>query len=287
MNRLEFKNRIMIGSANFTQKYGADSIKINSIEIKKILNLAKKNKIFKIDTADAYLKDKKIFKNINKKFEFSTKINPNSKWVSLEYCQKILEDHFINLNCNKISTLLLHDSQILFTKNGTKIFKNLELLKNKKYFKKIGLSIYDTDCLNYITSNYNLDVIQSPYNILDERILISGWFDNLKKLGIETHVRSIFLQGLLVNKVIYKKKYFKKWKTKFDEWFTKLDKNNISPVDYCLTHLLDSNFDKIIIGVNNLNSLKQIVNFKKISLNKMLNLKINDIKLIDPRQWKI
>ena len=61
MNKFQFKKRIVIGSANFTQKYGADLTKINSYEIKKILNIAKKNKINEIDTAEAYLKDKKIF----------------------------------------------------------------------------------------------------------------------------------------------------------------------------------------------------------------------------------
>jgi len=107
MNKSQLKNRIIIGSANFTQNYGADSTKINSHEIKKILNLAKKNNIYKIDTAETYLKDKKIFKNINKKFKFSSKIIPNHKWTSLDFCQNNLEDHFKNLNTKKIDTLML------------------------------------------------------------------------------------------------------------------------------------------------------------------------------------
>ena len=286
MNKSQLKNRIIIGSANFTQNYGADSTKINSHEIKKILNLAKKNNIYKIDTAETYLKDKKIFKNINKKFKFSSKIIPNHKWTSLDFCQNNLEDHFKNLNTKKIDTLMLHNTEILFTKNGIKIFKNLEDLKKKKYFKKIGLSIYDTDCLNYIIPNFDFDVVQCPYNILDKRILTTGWFDKLHNKGIETHIRSIFLQGLLVNKSVYKKKYFKKWQKKFSEWFTWLENNNISPVDYCLSDLLYYDFDKIIIGINNSDSLKEIMNFRKININKMLNLKVNDLKLIDPRKWR-
>ena len=42
------------------------------------------------------------------------------------------------------------------------------------------------DDLDYIISNYNIDIVQCPYNILDNRILITGWFDKLKKIGIET-----------------------------------------------------------------------------------------------------
>ena len=286
MNKTQLIKRLVIGSANFTQKYGADPIKLNYKENRKILKLAKNIGIYEIDTAKTYLKRKDIFLDMDKKFKFSTKIIPNSKWVSLEFCQKQLEDHFKSFSTNKIETLLFHDIKILFTKRGMKIFKNLEVLKKKKFFKKIGLSIYDTSCLNYLNSNYNFDVVQCPYNILDKRILTTGWHDKLKNQGIETHIRSIFLQGLLVNKSVYKKFYFKKWQKLFFNWFQNLENNNISPIDYCLSDLLNFDFDKIIIGINNSKNLKEIINFKSIKKNKMINFNISDTKVIDPRNWK-
>ena len=63
--------------------------------------------------------------------------------------------------------------------------------------------------LDDLLKKYNFDVVQCPFNILDRRILNSGYFDKLKKLGKETHARSIFLQGLLINKSFHKKKYFR------------------------------------------------------------------------------
>ena len=72
---------------------------------------------------------------------------------------KKLKEHNKNLNKNNIQTLLLHDVEILFTKNGKKIFRNLEELKKKKYLKKIGISIYDFDCLNYVIPKFNIDVV--------------------------------------------------------------------------------------------------------------------------------
>lgn len=286
MNKAKFKSRLIIGSANFTQKYGADSIEIKNDEIQKILNVAKKNKIYKIDTAEAYLKNKNVFIDIDKKFNFFSKIIPNSRWISLEFCKKKLQEHFKTFNNNKFETILFHDVGILFTKNGPKLFKNLEELKKKKYFKKIGLSIYDTEYLNYLIPNYNFDVVQCPYNILDKRIINSGWFDKLKNKGIEIHARSIFLQGLLVNKLIYKKKYFKKWRSFFITWFQNLENNNISPIDYCLSDLLNHDFNQIIIGINNYDNLEEIVNFKKVKNKVMLNFKKIELKLIDPRKWR-
>ena len=287
MNKNELKKRFVIGTANFTQKYGVDPKKVSLKEINKILNLANENGINKIDTASAYLQNKNIFKNIKKKFKFTSKIIPNSKWVSLEFCQNKLDEHFKILNIDQAETLLFHDIEILFSKFGIKIFKNLEILKKKKYFKKIGISIYDVNILNFITSNYNLDIVQCPYNIFDKRIILSGWFEKLKKKNIQIQIRSIFLQGLLINKKVYKKKYFKKWRNFFIEWFNYLDSKNISPINYCLTDIINYDFDQIIIGVNNYNNLKEIINFNKIKKDsKLMNFKINDIKIIDPRNWK-
>ena len=88
MNKVDFKKKIIIGTANFTQKYGADLTKVNLNEIKTILEIAKKNKIYNFDTAESYLQSKKVFKKIDKKFQFFSKIKPSLKWVSLEFCQK-------------------------------------------------------------------------------------------------------------------------------------------------------------------------------------------------------
>ena len=91
----------------------------------------------------------------------------------------------------------------------------------------------------------------------------------------------------MVNKQVYKKKYFNKWKKKISDWFLWLENNNISPIDYCLSDLLNYDFDQIVIGVNNYANLKEIINFKVIKKKyKFLNLKKNDLNLIDPRNWK-
>ena len=126
MKKNEFNRKIIIGSANFGLRYGADPIQIKKKEINKIIKLKKNNKIYKIDTADGYIQNKNYFKNIDKKFKFITKMVPDNKWVSLDYCQKNIENHFEKLNGNKIETLLFHDVNILFSKNGPKIFKNIK-----------------------------------------------------------------------------------------------------------------------------------------------------------------
>lgn len=286
MKKNKLKKNFVIGSANFVQKYGASSTKVSYNEIKKILNIAKKNSIFKIDTAESYLKREQIFKDIDKKFKFTTKIIPDIRWESIEFCQKKIEDHFKFIGINKVETLFFHDIKILFTKNGNKIFRNFEELKKKNFFQKIGLSIYNINYLDYLILNYNFDVVQCPYNILDKRILTTGWYEKLKNQEKEIHIRSIFLQGMLVNKLLYKKKYFRQWKEIFNRWFKFLEDKKISPIDYCLSDLLKYDFNNVVVGIDNSKNLNELINFKTISKNKMKNFQINDTKLIDPRNWK-
>ena len=59
MNKNYFKNYNWI--SKFYSKVWSRSIKINQLEINKILKLLIKKNVLKIDTADDYLKEKKNF----------------------------------------------------------------------------------------------------------------------------------------------------------------------------------------------------------------------------------
>ncbi len=54
------KNKIILGSANFDQIYGIKKNFIKKSEIKKLFNIALKNKIRTIDTSTLYNKSEKI-----------------------------------------------------------------------------------------------------------------------------------------------------------------------------------------------------------------------------------
>lgn len=49
-----------------------------------------------------------------------------------------------------------------------------------------------------MSQGYPLQLVQLPANLLDQRFLRTGWLDRLQAMGCEIHVRSLFLQGLLL-----------------------------------------------------------------------------------------
>ena len=114
----------------------------------------------------------------------------------------------------------------------------------------------------------------------------------IKEKNIEVHVRSIFLQGLLIRSDFMEKKF------KLFKEFKKLDRfvlnNGIDKLTTCLYFIYKIKYVKlVVIGVDSLEQLAEIkkkINFVKknkikISLNKFNYLRSNNKKLIDPRRW--
>ena len=64
--------------------------------------------------------------------------------------------------------------------------------KTGKACKKIGVSIYDPYQIDEIDFLYNFDVIQSPFNLFDRRLLHSGWLKKKKKEGLKFKLDQFF-----------------------------------------------------------------------------------------------
>ena len=130
-------------------------------------------------------------------------------------------------------------------------------------------------------------MIQAPFNILDQRLVEDGWLKKLKKRRIDVHVRSIFLQGVLLLKHDKLPKKLKKLNKKFILWEKWLKKNKFNPLQVCLEFVLKHHqLDGVVVGCNNTNQFNQILKLKKIQNNFLLpKLNVKDKKLVDPRKW--
>ena len=54
-------------------------------------------------------------------------------------------------------------------------------MKTSAITSKIGISIYDFNTLGKILGKFKFDLIQAPLNILDQRLIKTGWLRKLKK----------------------------------------------------------------------------------------------------------
>ena len=108
--------------------------------------------------------------------------------------RKNLEKSLNNLNKKKINYYLVHDEKDLLDKNKYQIYNELKMLKDENLISKIGVSIYNFKSLKKILTNFKLDIVQVPFNILDRRLL-DFYRSNFRLIkNTEIHARSIFLQ---------------------------------------------------------------------------------------------
>jgi len=282
--------RLVLGSVQFGKNYGIlKNKKINFCELKKIKNLSIKSKICFIDTASSYGKSEALIaKSKLNSLNVITKIKlPKIKNLNIKnWIDKKINKSLTRLKISKVYAVLIHDYKDLLGVRGKRYLFFLQKLKKKKIISNIGLSIYSSVEIKKIWKFWKPDIIQVPLNVIDNRILSSGWLEILRKFKIKVFARSIFLQGLLVNKHD-NLKFNKKHKiilNKFKFWCFK---NNISPVKACLHFVKQfKKIDYLIVGFNNYKHFKQIIDSYNEYLFKVPRIfSTNDLNLIDPRRW--
>jgi aryl-alcohol dehydrogenase-like predicted oxidoreductase len=286
--------KLAIGSAQFGLDYGVSNNtgKVPNQEVNKILNVAKKSGINFLDTAIAYGNSESSLGLSNvSKFNIISKLSSlgkGNKNIKEEIFQQI-NGSLDRLGVNSLYGVLLHDTKILLTDNGDQIYEALLGLKQEGLVKKVGISIYDTIELDEILSKFKIDIVQAPMNIFDQRLISSGWNIKLEKMGIELHVRSVFLQGLLLMKPSERPEYFKPWKSlleKYDGWLIESGYTNI---EACINSILQiDSVNKVIIGIESSKQLEEIITLIDKKLIKIpVSLSSKDTSLIDPTMWKI
>jgi aryl-alcohol dehydrogenase-like predicted oxidoreductase len=71
------------------------------------------------------------------------------------------------------------------------------MLKDAGICRKIGVSVYASDDPVGLARRFKPDIVQAPGSLLDQRLLVDGTLATLADMGVEVHLRSIFLNGLL------------------------------------------------------------------------------------------
>jgi aryl-alcohol dehydrogenase-like predicted oxidoreductase len=287
--------KLAIGTAQFGLDYGVSNTtgKVNFATSSEILELAFKKNITTLDTASVYGNSEEVLGKYGvEAFDIITKlpcapknIDKLEDWAKVNFHLSLKK-----LNIKKIYCLLLHSSSDLLGKNGSEIYSSLKSFKNNGLVEKIGVSIYNPHELEELENiGIKLDLVQTPFNILDRRIESSGWLNKLNQNGIEVHSRSVFLQGLLLQNKNQRNIYFNKWSANFERLYEWINDTKQTPLSASLNFSYsNAKIDKVIIGVQNKLQLNEIIN--SIDNNNISipdSLSIEDTMLINPSNWKL
>jgi len=213
---------------------------------------------------------------------------PESCTNVVGWVQESVTASLSRLKIKKLRGLLLHRPQQLLGAPGQTLYAALDALKTQGLVDKIGVSIYDPQELESLWPHFRFDLVQAPFNILDRRLVETGWLTRLKQADTEVHVRSVFLQGLLLMDAASRPSYFQRWQPLWGQWHQWLADKKLTPLQASLRFALaQPEIDRVIVGVDSLKHLQDILAVaEETGIEPPANLISADLDLINPSKWK-
>lgn len=284
--------KLMLGTAQFGLPYGVSNTigQTPEEEVYKILEYAKSIGIQSIDTAQLYGNSEEVighFPNLNQ-FSIVTKIpGKETRPLSME---SLLSQSLKRLNQNKLYALMFHrPDDLISASTANEDFLEAMKLQEQGLINKIGVSVYNPNQLEIILDRFEIDIVQIPMNILDQRFLKNGLLKKAKDKNVEIHVRSAFLQGLLLMEPSSLNNYFDPIKAHLNAFKEQVSKFNYDPKEVLLAFLREiEEVDRIVVGVNNVNQLKELVDMYKSNVTFPYHeYSLEDESFLLPTNWKL
>lgn len=284
--------RLALGTVQFGLSYGVsnDLGRPDADEVRRILGLARASGIDALDTAPAYGDSEAVLGRAGTRgFRVISKVPklPEDVTDVRGFILGGVQQSLDRLGLSRLHGLLLHDAEQLCSPRGAEIRDAVLEAQALGLVAKIGLSIYAPDRLAAFTEVLAPQIVQAPFNILDRRLVVSGWADRLTAAGVELHVRSAFLQGLLLLAPSARPEKFRRMSAVWAAWDGWLAATGLRPLVACLRYVaMQQQIDRIVIGVNSAAELRAIVEVPDAPLTLLPDWP-NDIdqRLIDPSQW--
>lgn len=190
-------NKLILGTVQFGLDYGINNSRglMPATEVCKILDFASQAGIQFLDTAADYGDaEKKIgdFTGGQELFKIITKFSkkPDAHW------KDSLKQSLENLRVDKVDTIMFHSFQSYL--DAKPLLSDMLVEGKNKWFNKIGVSVYTNEELEELCNDDLIEVVQCPFNLLDNHYQRALQLEKLKATNKIIHTRSVFLQGLFL-----------------------------------------------------------------------------------------
>ncbi len=280
-------SRLVIGAAQFGLKYGINnqSGQVSSSEINNILDLAWKNNIEEIDTAQDYGNSEEVLGNCLSEFKKNFIIH--SKFTLREKSiQDSINQSLGNLKIPRLGYFYFHRFSDYIESQNKKatnhIFENCAGL---------AVSVYELEEMRKALDDKFIKAIQLPLNLLDSSEEKIKLIREAQGTGKKIYIRSVFLQGLFFMDE-------ENLPAKLSELAQPLKilknickKNNLDMKSLALGYAKNVSLaEGILIGVETKTQLQENIdgfktNLSSATLDEISNLEIKNKKLLLPKNW--
>ena len=284
------RSKLILGTAQFGMNYGISNQhgKPESSELNAIFNKAFTSGIKTLDTAQAYgnaiTRIGNFIRNEKAMFKVLSKLNGNT---AAEFIREA-EAQLLELGITSFHCLSLH--RFNDAVNEQKCNSLLRLRQENKT-KYCGISVYNNSEFERAIDMEWADVIQFPFNLLDNYSLRGSLMQKAKKNGKLLHGRSVFLQGLFFKDPEELSPRFASLKEPIQRIRMVSAENGISIPALSLCYALSQKcLDGVLIGVDTARQLEE--NISSISdpftmkISESIDaIEVSDKEILDPTKW--
>lgn len=284
--------KLALGTAQFGLAYGIANTEgqVSADAATRILSCARKAGMDTIDTAIAYGESEQRlgeagvggWRIVSKLPAIPDGCADIPGWVASNVAASLER-----LKVHSLRGLLLHRPVQLLEADGPHLYQALLELQDAGKIEKIGISIYEPSELDALCPRYAFDLVQAPFNVFDRRLVTSGWLHRLHADGVEVHVRSAFLQGLLLMPTSKLPVGFERWESLWAAWWRWIADADLNPLRAALGHVLSyPEIDRFVVGVDSLEHLKEILGSAQgLQQRAPDTLSSIDSDLLNPARW--
>lgn len=201
--------RIALGTAQFGLDYGITNTtgRVGGEDVGRMLDTAWRGGVGLLDTAAAYGGSEESLGQAlegqhGRPWRLITKTVPLRKNAITASDIDVVDQGFAaslrHLRTDGVETLLVHHAQDLLVPGGEALYAWLREQQVAGRTLHIGVSVYGGEETAALLDRFKFDVVQLPASLADQHLLRDGTVDRLAQAGVEIHVRSLYLQGLLL-----------------------------------------------------------------------------------------
>lgn len=246
------KIQLCLGTAQFGLPYGITNKtgQVPEVEVHRILDLASASGIDLLDTAQAYGTAETVLGRCWPKGAQRRLISKLPSGASQQSWEESLITSLQRLQASKLDGFLLHSASDLLAPDGKALMDWLEGLRERGLVERIGVSIYDASELEGLALD-RLQLVQLPLSVYDQRPIRDGTISRLQDLGIAVHVRSVLLQGLLLQTPQYWPDHLSSaFREHHAQWHEHLHRLGVSPLAGALGFIRScEGVEAVLVGV--------------------------------------
>ncbi|MDO6391116.1 aldo/keto reductase [Pontibacter sp. BT731] len=283
--------RLILGTAQFGLPYGISNQRgqIPEAEVAAILSEAAKAGIDTLDTAAAYGNSETCLGNVLSTLPGEHRII--SKYLPNQPDKPIVQafrESLERLQVDKIHGYLLHSYASYSSRPG--ILDELLKLKSSGQVEKVGISLYHpAEAEELLQQEASIDLVQFPYSLFDRRF--EELLPELSSRGIETHIRSVYLQGLYFMQPDQLPLYLQEAVPKLERLRQLANSNQLPIGAVCLGFAMANPYiSRVVIGVESLQTLQENIRYSGTVLpqalyTELLELKEENETILLPYKW--